>query len=644
MRCIPSSGRDSAICRPSSSACPDRMEKLLLLGLLTLALALFASERVRADLVALGLLLTMMLTGILTVQEGFSGFASPAVITVVCMFVLSGALVRTGVADEIANRVMARGVRSHLGLTLIVMLLVGTMSGFMNNIAAVAILMPSVFAIAQRANMPVTKLLIPLSFGSLLGGLSTLVGTPPNLLASEALERAGHAPFRMFDFLPTGLAVFAVGIAYFLLVGSRLVPVRTPAASQDDSSGLRHYVTEAALPRSSSLIGKTLDGARLKDTLGLSVLRVHRGYERDRGETVGDRPWLRYGRYGRDEGDGRYSFVPWPEAQFREGDHLQLEGDPSALLQQQGRGMLELVERERAAEAVAPGDDLIGEVALAPGSRSLGASIAEADFPGRYGVAVLGLRRNGRQEDERIDQLRIEPGDVLLVRGSAAALTELGHNPDFLVVNRLTGKARDHSRRGLALAIMGATVFAAAAGFVHISVAALAGVLAMVASGCMPVRDMYAQVDWRVIFMIAALMPLSLAMDAEHTGAAAFIAEGMLFFTGVDSPYPAMLLLIVLTVALTQLMSNAACVVLVAPIGIQLAHSMAIDPHAFVMGIAIAASTAFITPIGHQANMLVYGVGNYRFSDFVRVGGPLTVVIMVVTMLVVPMVWPFVSG
>jgi di/tricarboxylate transporter len=617
------------------------MEKLLLLGLLMVALALFASERVRADLVALGLLLTMMLTGILTVQEGFSGFASPAVITVVCMFVLSGALVRTGVADEIASRVMARGVRSHLGLTLIVMVLVGTMSSFMNNIAAVAILMPSVFAIAQRANMPVTKLLIPLSFGSLLGGLSTLVGTPPNLLASEALERAGHAPFRMFDFLPTGLAVFSVGIAYFLLVGSRLVPIRTPAALQDDSSGLRHYVTEAVLPRSSSLVGKTQEGARLKDTLGLSVLRVHRRYDIERAETTEDRPWLRYGRYGRDEGDGSYSFVPWPEAEFRAGDHLQLEGDPSALLQQQGRGMLELVDRERAAEAAAPGD-LIGEVALAPGSRSLGASIGEADFPGRYGVAVLGLRRNGRQEDERIDHLRIEPGDVLLVRGSAAALTELGHNPDFLVVNRLTGKARDHSRRGLALAIMGATVFAAAAGMMHISVAALAGVLAMVATGCMPVRDMYAQVDWRVIFMIAALMPLSLAMDADHTGAAAFVAEGMLFFTGVDSPYPAMLLLIVLTVALTQLMSNAACVVLVAPIGIQLAHSMAIDPHAFVMGIAIAASTAFITPIGHQANLLVYGVGNYRFGDFVRVGGPLTVLIVVVTMLVVPMVWPFV--
>jgi di/tricarboxylate transporter len=617
------------------------MEKLLLLGLLIAALALFASERFRADLVALGLLLTLLVTGILDVEEGFSGFASPAVITVVCMFVLSGALVRTGVADQIATTVMARGVRHPLGLTAIVMVLVGTMSSFMNNIAAVTILLPSVFAIAQRAGIPVTKLLIPLSFGSLLGGLSTLVGTPPNLLASEALERAGYAPFRMFDFLPTGLAVFAVGLAYFLLAGSRLVPVRTPASTADDNAGLRHYVTEALLPRGSALIGRSLEAARLKATLGLSVLRVNRGYAHGR-ETPEDRPWLRYGRYGRDEGDGTYSFVPWPEARFREGDHLQLEGDPSALLQQQGRGMLEMVDRERTAAALSRDDQLIGEVALAPGSRSLGVCVGDADFPGRYGVAVLGLRRNGRQQDERLNQLRIEPGDVLLVRGSASALTELGHNPDFLVVNRLSGGARDHSRRWVALAIMGGTMLVAATGLAHISVAALAGVLAMVATGCMPVRDMYAQVDWRVVFMIAALMPLSLAMDADHTGTAAFVADGMLFFTGIDSPYPAMLLLIVLTVALTQLMSNAACVVLVAPIAIQLAANMAIDPHAFVMAVAIAASTAFITPIGHQANLLVYGVGNYRFGDFVRVGGPLTLLIVLVTMLVVPRVWPFV--
>ncbi len=613
------------------------MEKLLLLGLLLAALGLFATEKVRADLVALGLLLALMLTGIVNVQEGFSGFASPAVITVVCMFILSGGLVRTGVADEMAGLVIASGVRSTLGLTAIVMVLVGTMSSFMNNIAAVTILMPTIFAIAQRTGVPVTKLLIPLSFGSLLGGLSTLVGTPPNLLASEALSRAGHAPFAMFDFLPTGLAVFLVGFVYFLAIGSRLVPVRRPASITEEGAGMRHYVTEAIVPRGSPLIGRSLEQSRLRETLGVAVVRVHRRYAEARGESPADRPWLRLGRYGRDEGDGSYSFLPWPEAAFEEGDHLQLEGDPSALLQKQGRGLLEIPDTGQRGE----GAQLIGEVALSPGSRSLGISVTEADFPSRYGVTVLGLRRNGRQEDERINQLRLETGDVLLVRGPTSALAELGHNPDFLVVNRLEGNPRDHRRRWTAIAIMAATVVAAATGIVHISVAALAGVLAMVGSGCMPVRDMYAQVDWRVIFMIAALMPLSIAMDAEHTGAAQWIAEGLLALTGGGSPYAAMLALIVLTIGLTQVMSNAACVVLVAPIAIQMAEGLGVDPHAFAMAVAIAASTAFITPVGHQANILVYGVGNYRFNDFVKVGGPLSLLVLITTLLVVPWAWPF---
>lgn len=612
------------------------MEKLLLLALLLGALVMFASEKVRADLVALGLLLALMLTGIINVQEGFSGFASPAVITVVCMFILSGGLVRTGVADEMAGLVIASGVRGTLGLTAIVMLLVGVMSSFMNNIAAVTILMPTIFAIAQRTGVPVTKLLIPLSFGSLLGGLSTLVGTPPNLLASEALARAGHAPFAMFDFLPTGLAVFLAGFVYFLLIGSRLVPVRTPAAAADDGAGMRHYVTEAIVPRGSALIGRSQEQARLRETLGVAVVRVHRRYDSERGETPADRPWLRLGRYGRDEGDGSYSFLPWPEATFAEGDHLQLEGDPSTLLQKQGRGLLEI-------PAGLPRDEgvqLIGEVALSPGSRSLGVSVGEADFPSRYGVTVLGLRRNGRQEDERINQLRLETGDVLLVRGPASALAELGHNPDFLVVNRLEGASRDHRRRWTAVAIMGLTVVAAASGLMHISVAALAGVLAMVGSGCMPVRDMYAQVDWRVIFMIAALMPLSIAMDAQHTGAAQWLAETLLGLTGGQSPLLAMLAVIVITIGLTQVMSNAACVVLIAPIAIQMADGLGVAPQAFAMAVAIAASTAFITPVGHQANILVYGVGNYRFNDFVKVGGPLSLLVLVTTLIVVPWVWP----
>jgi di/tricarboxylate transporter len=616
------------------------MEKFLLLGLILGALALFASERVRADLVALGLLLVLLLSGQLTVQEGFTGFASPAVITVICMFMLSGALVRTGVADALAGLVMRSGLRGRAGLTFGVMLLVGSMSAFMNNIAAVAILLPSVFAIAQRSRLPVTKLLMPLSFGSLLGGLTTLVGTPPNLLAAEALNQAGYAPFRMFDFMPTGLSVLVVGMVYLVVLGGRLIPERTPAAAPEENAALRRYVTEVNIPRGSSLVGKTLPKARLKETLGVSVLRVHRRYNEARGERAEDRPWMAHGRYGRDEGEGWYSFVPWPETALQAEDHLQLEGDPSALLQRQGSGLFEILSESGAGNGDGE-SQLIGEVALAPSSHSLGIALEDAAFPQRYGVTVVGLRRSGRQQAERLNQMRLETGDVLLVRGTAAALSELAHNADFLVVNRLDHAERDYARRWIAVAIMATTVLAAATGLLHISVAALAGVLTMVAAGCLPVRDLYTQVDWRVIFMIAAMMPLGIAMDDAHTGAGRWMAEGLLVLAGGSNPTLALLLVVLLTIGLTQLMSNAACVVLIAPIAIAIAENLGVSPYPFAMAVAIAASTSFLTPIGHQANVLVYGVGNYRFGDFVRVGGPLTALILIVVLTVVPAVWPF---
>jgi len=616
------------------------MEKYLLLGLILAALALFASERVRADMVALGLLLALLLTGLVSVDEGFTGFASPAVITVVCMFVLSGAMVRTGVADQLAGLVLASGVRGTMGLTAIVVLLVGSMSAFMNNIAAAAILLPSVFAIAQRAGVPVTKLLMPLSFGSLLGGLTTLIGTPPNLLASEALVRAGFDGFHMFDFAPTGLAVLGLGLLYMVLVGSRLTPVRTPQAMPDEAA-LRRYVTEVNVPKGSALVGKAMAQAKLREVLGLSVLRVHRRYDPEREEGPAGRPWQSYGRHGRDEGNGWYSFVPWPETRLQAGDHMQLEGDPSALLKRQGAGFLEILDSTRDENGGDARGLTIGEVALAPGSRAIGTTLEESAFSQQYGVTVLGLRRNGRHQVDRLNALRLEQGDVLLVRGSTDALVELAHNPDFLVVNRLEHAERDYRKRLLALGIMGLTVALAAFGLLHVSVAALLGMLLMVAAGCMPVRDIYRHVDWRVIFMIAAMMPLSLAMDDQHTGAGRWIADGLLALVGGGNAHLALLVIMLLTIGLTQVMSNAACVVLVAPIAIATATGLGVSPQPFAMAVAIAASTSFVTPIAHQANLLVYGVGNYRFTDFVRVGGPLAALILLGSLWLVPAIWPF---
>src|SRR5690606_37654900 len=289
--------------------------------------------------------------------------------------------------------------------------------------------------------------------------------------------------FAMFDFAPTGLAVLAIGVAYMLVLGSRLTPVRTPQAMPEEAA-LRRYVTEVHVPKGSSLVGKTMAQAKLRQTLGLSVLRVHRAYGAEREESPASKPWLSYGRHGRDEGGGWYSFVPWPETQLAAHDHIQFEGDPSALLKRQGSGFLEIMDSAHANGEVARGMN-IGEVALAPGSQALGTTLEESTFSQRYGVTVLGLRRNGRHQVERLSALRLEPGDVLLVRGSSDALAELALNPDFLVVNRLEHADRDHARRLPALAIMVMTIGLAAFGVLHIAVAALLGMLAMVVTGCM---------------------------------------------------------------------------------------------------------------------------------------------------------------
>lgn len=617
------------------------MDKLLVFAIIGAALALFASERVRADLVAIGVMLSLILTGLLTVEEGFQGFASPAVITVIAMFVLSAALVRTGVADLLAGTILATGTRNLRLLVLMLMLLVGSMSAFMNNIAATAILLPAAFALAARTGQPVSKLLMPLSFGSLLGGLTTLVGTPPNLLASNALEQAGYPGFRMFDYLPSGLAVFTVGALYMVFLGSRRIPLREPVGRFGSEQTLRRYVTEVKVSEGSSLVGKTIAEARLRERLGLAIGRLHRRYRRERGESPESRPWLPLGRHGRDEDGETYSFVPWPETRIEAGDLLQLEGNPALLLQKQGPKFLELSGQQLAEVPIEEGEAQLGEVAIAPTSRAVGRSLEEADFAGRYGITVLAVRRAGREVTERLSQIRLEPGDVLLVRGTPEALAELAHNPDFLVVNRLEHAERDRRRAKWAILVMLLTIVAAATGLMHISVAAMAGMLAMVATGCMPLREMYGHVDWRVVFIIAGMMPLGIAMDDQHTGAARWLAEAILgLFAGIHPTF-VLALIMSITVALTQVMSNAACVVLVAPIAIAIAQSMGIDPHAFVMGVAIAASTAFLTPIGHQANLLIYGVGNYRFGDFFKVGGPLTLLITAISLWLLPILWPY---
>ena len=594
------------------------MEHVLVLGIIAMALVLFALEVTRPDVIAIGVTLVLILTDIVSLEDGFSGISNPAVITVIAMFILSAGLVRTGVADWIARLVTRLGGTNPIVLTIVVMTTVGIMSAFMNNIGAVAVLLPAMFLVAKRADYPATKLLMPLSFGSLLGGLTTLIGTPPNLLVSIALEDQGWEGFAMFDFLPTGLAVMALGAVYMALVGRHLIPERQANNDLTETYELQDYLTEVIVPERSGYVGKTLAESDIRSRLGLTVLRVQRG-----------------------SGDDRVFLPPRSDLVLRVGDRLVVEGDISDLVGESSRSLDIYAETKLTDEDLTNDDVRLGEAAIAPGSRLIGTTIDRGWIRSRYNVMVLAHRRRGQTLRDRFISIPLEVGDVLLVRGPERALSDMASSRDFLMVNRLESNRRNPEKAPLALGCMAVAIGVAATGLLHVSVAGMLGVVLMVATGAIRPEDMYREVEWRAIFLIAFMMPLGIAMDDNHAGTARWLADGLVGVAGDFGPYVLLATLLVLTTLITQVMSNAAAAVLVAPIGIAIAVGLGFEPYPFLMGIAIAASTAFLTPIGHQSNVLIYGVGNYRFTDFTRVGAPLSLLVVVLTLFLVPMVWPF---
>jgi di/tricarboxylate transporter len=594
------------------------MEHYVILGLIVAVLGLFAWEIVRPDIVAIGVTLTLLLTGMVSIDEGFSGFSNPAVITVICMFILSSGLIRTGVADYLAVQITRMGGGRPVFLTLTVMGTVGLMSAFMNNIGAVAILLPSMFVIARKSNYPATKLLIPLSFGSLLGGLTTLIGTPPNLLCSMALEDAGFRGFRMFDFLPTGLAVTVAGALYMAFVGRHLLPSREPTESLTQQYHLEDYLTEVVIPEGSFLAGKSLAESNFRVKTGLSVLRIRHVSQPE--EIV----------------------MPEPGTILEVGDRLIVEGNLEELIRRKAGGPLKIYARTKFDDTSLAGENVeLAEVTVAPQSELLGKSINQGHLRQRFNVLVVALRRRGRTLQDQFTSVPLAVGDVLLVQGPPEAISDMARSSEFLVAKRLDHEPRDTKRAALALGIMAVAIVSAATELLHISVAGLLGVLLMTLTGCVKVQDMYHAVEWRVIFLIACMMPLGIAMNDHHTGTARWLAEHVVHLTGDYGPLVVMAGMFLFATLITEVMSNAAAAVLLAPIGVAIAVGLGLEPYPFLMAIAMGASTTFLTPIGHQANVLAYGVGNYRFVDFPRAGAPLNVLIFIIAMTVIPIVWPF---
>ncbi len=778
------------------------LEIATVFAITALAVILFITERVRMDLVALLVMVSLALTGILTPVEALSGFSNPAVVTVWAVLILSAGLARTGVAGSIGHRILRLAGNGEARLILMIMLMAGILSGFMNSIGVASLFLPVVIDIARRTKIPPSKLLMPLAFAALMGGLITLIGTPTNILISEALRAANLEPFGMFDYTPIGIFVLVAGVAFIVLLGRRLLPdrdisretARDAQADYKEFYELQDRMVMVYLPDDSTLAGKTLGNSKLGSILGLNVVAIiHDGHtmlapsagtvlqtgdrlllegrldqltefhnrqhlviedekialERlisaeiellelqlsqesslinrtlrqidfrqryavivlaiCRGEIIlrtklesiplqagdkllvqGDQAQLDAIREDKDFiasppqavqvyqleerlmlvrlpedsslvgktltesrlGDAfglgvmgiirqeKTHLMPGPHERLEAGDTLLVKGDREDLLTVDGLQTLK-IESEPPPQLSELESAEVGlvEAVLSPHTTLVGKTFREIHFRVKYGLSVLAIWREGQAYYSNLGEMALRFGDALLLHGPRARIKLLGSEPDFLVLTEEAQEAPRTNKALLAVLIMVVVLLPVIFGLAPIAIMVVVGVALMVLTGCLTMDEAYRSIEWKAVFLIAGMIPLGIAM--QKTGAASFMATGMADLLGVYGPTVVMAGLYILTSLASQVMPNAAAAVLLAPIALNIASDLGVSPYPLAMTVAVAASAAFLSPVGHPANLLVMGPGGYRFSDYLKVGLPLTLVVLVVVMLVLPIFWPF---
>ncbi len=776
----------------------------LVLTILVISLALFVSEKIRMDVVALMVLGILVLTTLVTPEEAVAGFSNPAVIAVWAMFILSDGLTRTGIANVIGHTVLRLAGRQERRMIIVIMLTAGGLSAFMNNIGVAALMLPVVIEIARRTRIAASRLLMPLAYGSLLGGLTTMIGTPPNLLISGALQQAGETTFGLFDFTPIGIAALVSGTLFMAIAARYLLPKAKEEATQKRSQrnlrtlyGLHSRAFEMRVPEDSILVGKTLGQSRIGAAAGLIVIAIeHKGktelmpsrqtvlkggqkltvqgrldrfrefqrwselvIEREapvlqglmagqvklaevvvannsplvakllhhsefrkthganvlairRGDLVrrvnlayvplkpGDTLLLqtssdtleelqrstefsecrevneedlsekyrlqerifvvRVPRESQLAGDtlmrsrigdafdfrllalfreGELRIMPESDQSLRSGDLLLIQGREEDL--DVLRGLQELkVERGAPTDFQAFESDRLSllETTLDPRSTLAGQPLSEVNFRDKYGLELVAVWRKGEAIRSNLDQLILQSGDALLVLGPREKLRVLEKDPEFLILTPITQRTIDTTRAPLAGGIMLTVVGMVLIGLLPIYIAAIIGGTLMVLTRCLTMEEAYRAIDWRAIFLIAGMLPLGTAM--EQSGAAEFLAQQTMNLLGPMGPWWVIAGLYLVTAAGTMIIPTAALVVLMSPIVLSASADLGIAPQTAMMAVAMAASASFTSPISHPANILVMGPGGYKFADYIRLGLPLTIVVFITVMLMLPLLWP----
>lgn len=588
-------------------------DQMLIFAILAAVIAMFLWGRWRHDMVALAGLIAVVLAGLVPVNEAFAGFGHPAVITVACVLVLSRGLQVTGAVDVLARWVLP--AQGGQGLMLAVLCGLGAfLSSFMNNVGALALLMPLALQLAPRIGLTPGRVLMPLAFATVLGGTITLIGTPPNLIIAGFRERTGAAPFGMFDFTPAGLAVTVAGIAFIALIGWRLVPAREGTSAEAFDTGA--YMTELRVADGAKAVGLTLtDLETALHDAGAQIVALERR--------------------------GTYLSAPRPSRVIEPGDVLVIEADVTALIEVATPLGLQIAvkapEAEGAEKLRTPAEIVLREYVVRPDSAIAGSTPADLALRSRYGLNLLAVSRGGTRAATRLRAWRIRSGDVLLLQGSVEALAVFTQDAGFVPLAPRDLRLPDPRKALAATLVMGGAVALAAFNILAPELAFACGLLATMALRTVPLRDIYDSVDWPVIVLLAAMMPVAAAM--ETTGAAEVLADALMDWVARGNAVLALALILTVTMFLSDVMNNAATAAVMCPIALGAAASLGVNADAFLMAVAIGASCSFLTPIGHQNNTLILGPGGFRFGDYWQLGLPLELIALVVGVPVI--LWAF---
>jgi di/tricarboxylate transporter len=597
--------------------------QLITFSILAVAMILFFTDKIPADLVALLVVVALGLTGILTPQEAFSGFSRAAVITILAIFILAEALRRTGVTEQVGNILLKVGGKSELHLIVAVMVAGAFLSLFMNNMAAAAVLLPATAGAARKADVPASRVLMPLAFSTTLGGMATLL-TTSNIILSSMLNDNNLEGFSLIDFAPVGIPIVVVGIIYTAFVGRKFLPGETalertfaPSAQQKKDLVETYHLDEnlfrAKVPKNSFLIDKTISESTLREDFGVSIVAIER--------------------------DGKRLVSISPETVIEDGDTLVLEGSQEDFRRRDVEPFMEHLEspewheqdfQSRAVDVV--------EAMLSPRSRLIDQTLRSSHFREKYGMTVLALWRRDEEIFINLADVPLQFGDALLLQGPREKLAVMRDDPDLIVLmQRENGEITVPGKGRVALMIVLATLALAVILPNLTGAIMLGGALAMMLTGILTTEQAYSSIGWKTVFLVAGILPMGIALT--KTNAAGTLANGIVSVLGPFGPFALLGGLFLATVFLVQGLNNAAVAAIVGPVAIQVAQQVAVNPRALTMGVALASSMAFVTPLGHPVNVLVMSPGGYNFRDFIKIGLPLTIILFFVVMIVLPIVW-----